>query len=104
MAKRVRVSRAAKNDLDEIWFYIARDDIDAADRFVDFLTDKFPLLASSPAMGRARDELQPGLRSFPVKRYLIFYRQRKGGIDIVRVIHGARDFRPLFDNIDEETP
>ena len=104
MAKRVRVSRAAKNDLDEIWFYIAGHNIDAADRFVDLLADKFPLLASSPAMGRAREELEPGLRSFPVKRYLILYRPRKGGIEIVRVIHGARDLSALFDNLDEEAP
>ncbi len=54
--------------LDEIWLFIAQDSLDAADRFVDFLTDKFPLLASSPRMGRRRDDLSPGLRGFPVNQ------------------------------------
>ena len=95
--RRYRLSRRAKKDLDEIWLYIARDNIEAATRFVDLLTDKFPLLADSPRMGRLREDLQPDLRSFPVKNYLIFYRSLgKTGVAIVRVVHGARDLKSLF--------
>ena len=95
--RRYRLSRRAKKDLDEIWLYIARDSIESANRFLDLLTDKFPLLADSPRMGRLREELQPDLRSFPVKNYLIFYRPLgKTGVSIVRVVHGARDLRSLF--------
>lgn len=42
-------------------------------------------------MGRLRGELATGLRSFPVGRYVIFYRALSNGIEIVRVLHGARD-------------
>ncbi len=95
--RRYRLSRRAKKDLDKIWLHIARDNIKAATRFVDLLTDKFPLLADSPRMGRLREDLQPDLRSFPVKNYLIFYRPLgKTGVAIVRVVHGARDLRSLF--------
>jgi toxin ParE1/3/4 len=47
-------------------------------------------------MGRARDELAPGIRSFPFGRYLIFYLPISGGIDIVRFLHGARDVDRVF--------
>ncbi len=95
MSRKVKISRPAKKDLDEIWLFIAQDSLDAADRFVDSLTDKFPLLASSPLMGRSRDDLSPGLRCFPVKNYLILYRPLKT-IEIVRIVHGARDLKTLF--------
>jgi plasmid stabilization system protein ParE len=46
--------------------------------------------------GGIRGELAAGLRSFPVGAYLIFYRQIEGGIQITRVLHGARDIASLF--------
>jgi toxin ParE1/3/4 len=97
--KRFRVSRAAKKDLDEIWLYIARDSIDSATHFVEFLTEKFPLLASSPKMGRLREDLQKDLRSFPVKNYLIYYRPLgKSRVAIVRIVNAARNQKSLFAN------
>jgi toxin ParE1/3/4 len=97
MSKKLEISRPARDDLDEIWLFIAQDDLAAADRFVDSLMDRFPLLASSPRMGRKRDELAPGLRSFPVKNYVVLYRVVGKGIKIVRVVHGARDLQRVVD-------
>jgi toxin ParE1/3/4 len=97
--KRVRVTQDAERDLDEIWVYIARDNIDAANRFIDELTSSFLLLGSSPRMGRSREELKPNLRSHPVGNYVIYYRETEGGVSIVHVVHGARDptrFRKLL--------
>jgi len=48
-------------------------------------------------MGRVRDELAPSLRSFPVGRYVIFYRLIKNGIEITRILHGARDLKSAFE-------
>jgi toxin ParE1/3/4 len=81
----------AEADIFEVWDYIADDSIDAADRWVDQLDEKFQLIVTQPMMGRARDELEPGLRSFPFGRYVIFYMPKGNGIDVVRVLHGARD-------------
>lgn len=92
-----RVSNAARLDLDEIWFYIAQDDPDTADRFIRLIVSRFPNLASMPQMGWQREELSPRLRSFPVGNYIIFYRPMENGIEIVRVLHGARDLPPLFE-------
>lgn len=48
-------------------------------------------------MGRARPELATGVRSFPFGRYVIFYAPLDDGIDVVRVLHGARDIDGIFD-------
>jgi toxin ParE1/3/4 len=48
-------------------------------------------------MGRERKDLAPGLRSFPVTKYLIFYYCTEDIIEIVRVIHGARDIEAFFE-------
>jgi len=47
-------------------------------------------------MGRARDELASGVRSFPFGRYVVFYAPLDDGIDIVRVLHGSRDIDAIF--------
>ena len=96
--KRVRVSRDAQRDLDEIWLYIARDSADAANRFVDELTARFVLIGGSPEMGRSRDELKLGVRSHPVGSYVIYYRVTRGHICILHVIHGARDPKRAFNS------
>ena len=93
-----RVTRRplAEADVLEIWDYIAADGIAAADRWVDRLDKQFRVLAMQPMMGRARDELAPGVRSFPFGRYVVFYLPLDGGIDVVRVLHGARDIDAAF--------
>jgi toxin ParE1/3/4 len=54
-------------------------------------------LAEQAMLGRRREELAPGLLSFPFGRYVIFYEVIPDGIAIVRVLHGARDPGPLFE-------
>ena len=73
MNRRVRVSRQAKADLDEIWEYVAEEQsIEAANRLVDSITDVLPLFGRQPGAGRRRDEFEPGARSFPVGNYIIY--------------------------------
>lgn len=86
----------AASDILDIWDYIADDSIEQADRWVDRLDEKLELIATQPLIGRARDELEEGLRSFPFGRYVIFYALVEGGVDVVRVLHGARDIDEIF--------
>jgi toxin ParE1/3/4 len=88
--------KAAKTDLKEIWKYIARDSPERADAFLRQLGQKMESLAKNPLMGRERSELLPNLRSFPVGRYVIFYRPLSDGIDVVRVLSGAMDIERIF--------
>lgn len=76
----VRRSPQAHLDLVQLWLYVG----------------ECRLLAGMPRMGRARPELRPDVRSFPVGPFMIFYREIEGGIEIVRVARGARDLSALF--------
>lgn len=91
-----RLSGPAQSDLDDIWLYIAKDNPKAADDFVDSLCETFLRLASMPRMGRERRDLAPDVRSLPVEDYLIFYRPIQGGVEVVRVIHGARHIESVW--------
>jgi len=97
MAVILKRPRAA-DDLIDIWDFIADDSITRADAFIDDVDAKFQLLAEQPRLGRSREELAPGLRSFPFGRYVIFYEVIPDGIAVVRVLHGARDLGPLFES------
>lgn len=95
----IRKLPQAQEDLLDIWCHIGCDNPSQADRYLDLLEQKLKLLASTSGMGRPVDELAPGLRLFPVDDYLIFYSQTGAGIDIVRVLHGARDIPSLFRDV-----
>lgn len=72
----LRLSEQAEADLTDIWVYIAADSPASADAFTQRLYDKCVLLAETPTLGRARPELGEGVRSFPFKRYVIYYRHK----------------------------
>ena len=83
--------------------YIGQDAPEAALRFLDAVEATLRLLAENPELGPAREfersELA-GLRFFPVKgfdKHLIFYRLVPHGIEVLRVLHGARDLGAIFD-------
>jgi toxin ParE1/3/4 len=93
---RFRISTQAAQDIENIWKYVAPNNLKAANRLFDTLRESFPKLAKFPQMGRERSELAPFLRSFPVKNYLIFYRPIDEGIEIVRILHGSQDIETIF--------
>ena len=86
----------AENDIEEIWLYIAQDNPDNADRFLDEIEETSRKLVQLTSMGRNRDELYPGLKSFPVGKYIIFYLPISDGLEIVRILHGMRDIDIFF--------
>lgn len=86
----------AEADLDDIWWYIAQDNPDAADLFLDKIEERLYALAQFPDMGITRDELMPLLRSMGIGNYLIFYLPLADGIEVVRILSGVRDIDPLF--------
>jgi toxin ParE1/3/4 len=95
MSHILRSSRA-ESDLDEIWDYIARDNPDAASKLLRTLGTKFEMLSKNPLIGQDRSELAPQMRSFSVGNYVIFYCPSSNGIEVVRVLHGARDMDGIF--------
>lgn len=93
-----RILRTAQSrlDYDEIWDFIADDNPGAADALIGLLEETVHLLGASPCLGRKRFELSSGLRSFPVGSYVLFYHPKPDGIELIRVLHGARDIQSDF--------
>ena len=86
----------AEADLIGIWNYIAQDSPIRADKLLDEIDEKSQTLVQSLYIGKARDEAGPTIRSFPIGNYVLFYRPIEDGIEIIRVLHGARDIEALF--------
>lgn len=94
---RVVLTKEALADLDEIGRWIARDDPGRADRFVDALERRCAALSRHPkrypvAHLTGSEEIRK--RGF--RRYLIFFRVERDAVDILRIVHGARDWASLF--------
>lgn len=89
-------SPRARKDFSEILDFIGKTSPDSALDFVTRLQLMCERLAEMPELGRKRDDLLPGMRAFPIERYTILYRIRKSGVEIVRVLHGARDIEGIF--------
>ncbi len=81
-------------DLDEIWDYIAEQNVDAADRVIAEIFTTLDLLASSPHIGSRRPELSGrSLRFSTVREYLIAYAPNEDPLLVIAVIHGRRNPR-----------
>ena len=89
---RVRYTLQAKADLEEIFTYIARDNPAAARRVITAIRRDIVLLATNPGMGRpGRID---GTRELVISRlpYIAAYRAGDRFIDVLAVIHTARDW------------
>lgn len=88
-------------DLFDIWSFIAEDNPDAADRVEEAVFRACDLLADSPLAGRTRKDLTPLPVRFwivqPYSNYLIVYRPEKEPLQIVRILHAARDLPTVLD-------
>lgn len=89
------ISPSARQDLSDIFDYIARDKPLAAANWIDAIEEKCELIASVQELGEHRPEYGTDIRSSVAGRYVIFYRPINDGIEVVRVIAGDRDIRTL---------
>ena len=82
------VSRPGQSDLRAIARYTHETwGVDQAVRYAQGLQRSFRVLAENPGIGRPCDAIQAGLRRFEVGKHVVFYREKPGGIRIVRVLH-----------------
>ena len=82
------------DDLREIAVHIAKDNTDAAERFLVTAKETFELLKTHPGIGRLRSFSIPGIRSWVIsdfRNYVVFYIASKTEVQILAVLHGARD-------------
>ena len=94
----LRFTASAENDLLDAWLFVAADNPPAADRLLDRLEAAARQLLKHPHLGRVRNELALGLRSWPTDTtYLLFYFTDEQGIVVARVLHHARDVPAIND-------
>ena len=90
MARVVRSPRAVI-DMADIVEYIAVHNVTAARRLLDRFDDLFSQLAQNPEMGQRREELAPSARTMLIGNYVVVFRPISDGVEVIRVVHGARD-------------
>jgi toxin ParE1/3/4 len=103
VANEIRIQSQARSDIVELAVYIGRDSVRAANRFLDATDETFAMLAQQPFLGAEYPTSNPrltGIRVFRVKKFpnrLAFYFAREDGIEVIRVLHGARDLDAALD-------
>ncbi len=95
-----RFTPPAEGDLLDIWSFIARDSAEAANRVEAAIFRACDLLADSPFAGSTRKDLTSLPLRFwvvqPYSNYLIVYDPAKKPLQVIRILHGARDLRPVL--------
>jgi len=89
------LTETAFSDLEEIALYIARDNPERATTFTREIVGHCHRIANTPRAGRERPEIRRGIRSVPHGNYVIFYRIVEAGVQILHVLHGARDLSKI---------
>jgi plasmid stabilization system protein ParE len=86
----------ASVDLDEIWEFIAAEDLDAADKVIEDILSAIEVLVPFPQQGYQRPDLtsQP-LRFTQARGYLIAYTPDEKPLWVIAVIHGRRSPRVM---------
>ena len=94
-----RLRTLARNDLEIIWDYTLEQwGMQQAERYFAALFTCFDDLARNPQMGRQRDDVMPGFRSFPQGRHVVFYEIDQAGIEIIGIVHQSADVDAHFDS------
>ncbi|MFO0899447.1 MAG: type II toxin-antitoxin system RelE/ParE family toxin [Pirellulales bacterium] len=88
----------AVEDLHAIWRYLSRESgrDHVANAMIAEIHAAAARYALEPLLGEQRTDLAPDVRSFRVRRYVAFYVPMATGIEILQVIHGARDIPQWF--------
>jgi toxin ParE1/3/4 len=101
--KAVTFNPVAITDLEEIISKISQDNSDAAADVRTAIFETAQSLGDHPGLGirpRFSSPRFTGIRFLPASdysHYLVFYREGTEEIEILRILHGARNLPPLFE-------
>jgi len=95
--RRLLFSRAAEQDLLDLWEYIAQDNPVAADVVVAEVEAVLQRLREQPSAGHRRPDLTAAdVRFWTVRRYLLVYPFDERKLQVVRILSGYRDIESLL--------
>jgi toxin ParE1/3/4 len=96
MANLVRTPKADQ-DLEQIVRFIAKDNLRAAFHWIEEIEALFQVLATQPEIGERWQSRRLGeLRRHAFGRYVVYFQPIDGGVEIIRVVHGAREVKRLL--------
>lgn len=101
----VRLRPGATQDLKDIYDWVASQSgfPQIAEKLVNRIFDRCESLGEFPLKGRARDDLQPGVRILPFERTaIIAYRILAGEVEVINIFYGGRDYEALL--LDDDAP
>jgi toxin ParE1/3/4 len=90
------ISDAARADLREVVDYIARDNPERAETFLDGLLARISAVAEHPHAYPVRTDWPVPVRAAVRRRYLIVFREHEQRVEIARVLHSARDIPAIL--------
>jgi toxin ParE1/3/4 len=99
MARRIETSREALADFDAIYDHIDKENPRAAAGVLRSLDRAIQRLVEQPKLGRIYRHRRHGLRVLVHRPYLVFYRERPGIVDLVRVLDGRRNIPDILDEL-----
>lgn len=95
--KRYTYSKRAERDLIKIYKDTVKEwGFAQADKYDSGLERTVLLLADNPDLGHQCDDIKTGYRRFEYERHIVFYRKRKAGIFILRILHDRMDAKRHF--------
>ncbi len=101
--KRFVLTPLAEQDLNEIWEYIGDDSVEAANRVLSKIEAAIYRLTEHPGLGHLREDLADSRhRFYLVYSYLIVFRPGTDPLQVIRVLHAARDVQTILDLTTEE--
>jgi toxin ParE1/3/4 len=86
----------ASADLDEIGDYFLDRSVEAGERWFQDFNQKCKYLAQFPSIGRSYSDIRSYLRGVPLSGFIIFYRLKGNGIEIMRIVSGRRNLDEIF--------
>lgn len=92
----IRQSPQSRIDIVDIWTYIAEDNIEAADLLIDQINSRILKLSNMPLQGEAVPSIREGVRRISVGNCVVYYEPIDRGIQVIRILHGARDHENLL--------
>ncbi|MGE0870658.1 MAG: type II toxin-antitoxin system RelE/ParE family toxin [Kofleriaceae bacterium] len=93
---KVAFRHTAIDDLEHTYRWLRAQNDQAAERFLAAAQEEIALLSGHPFLGRRRHFQTRGFRSWRIRgfeKHIIYYRVTTRVLEIVRVLHGAREIR-----------
>ncbi len=87
---KIHYMRRAREDLLEIWEWVAHENPVIADRVYEWIEARCGSLRERPRLGRPRPEIGEGARSLVIERWIALYRIVEDGVQLVRIVDRAR--------------